>query len=62
MFDRFLRDDEVLFVRIYRIVLESGDMVDVESEEVKLKKKYKKVKDKEDKKKYRKDGKEKVCE
>lgn len=61
MFDRFLRDDEVLFVRIYRIVLESGDMVDVESEEVKLKKKYKKVKDKEDKKKYRKDGKEKVC-
>lgn len=61
MFDRFLRDDEVLFVRIYRIVLESGDMVDVEGEEVKLKKKYKKVKDKEDKKKYRKDGKEKVC-
>lgn len=61
MFDRFLRDDEVLFVRIYRIVLESGDMVDVESEEVKLKKKYKKVKDKEDKKKYRKDGKERVC-
>lgn len=53
MFDRFLRDDEVLFVRIYRIVLESGDMVDVEGEEVKLKKKYKKVKDKEDKKKYR---------
>lgn len=61
MFDRFLRDDEVLFVRIYRIVLESEDMVDVEGEEVKLKKKYKKVKDKEDKKKYRKDGKEKVC-
>lgn len=61
MFDRFLRDDEVLFVRIYRIVLESGDMVDVEGEEVKLKKKYKKVKDKEDKKKYCKDGKEKVC-
>lgn len=61
MFDRFLRDDEVLFVRIYRIVLELGDMVDVEGEEVKLKKKYKKVKDKEDKKKYRKDGKEKVC-
>lgn len=61
MFDRFLRDDEVLFVRIYRIVLESGDMADVEGEEVKLKKKYKKVKDKEDKKKYRKDGKEKVC-
>lgn len=36
-------------------------MADVEGEEVKLKKKYKKVKDKEDKKKYRKDGKEKVC-
>lgn len=48
-------------VRTHRIVLESGDMVDVEGEKVKPKKKHKKVKDKEDKKKHRKDGKEKVC-
>lgn len=61
MFDRPLRDDEVLPVRTHRIVLESGDMADVEGEEVKPKKKHKKVKDKEDKKKHRKDGKEKVC-
>lgn len=57
--DKPLRDDEVLPVRTHRIVLESGDMADVEGEEVKPKKKHKKVKDKEDKKKHRKDGKEK---
>ncbi|XP_078318688.1 AP-3 complex subunit delta-1-like isoform X1 [Crassostrea virginica] len=55
--DEPLRDDEVLPVRTHRIVTESGDM---EDEEVKPKKKHKKVKDKgKEEKKKRKDGKEK---